>query len=844
METSHLPALVSLGLKPSPALNTTYTVGVGQTLFSKQSHGRGAAGERSAASPGQEQGGQDKLDDSEFDYDIEYSTEHVPLGEILDRLQSEDRGFEAGSDKSSNLIRLHAVNDSNAATISATLNFATLDLSAQSNLHHHLTEINDVLFSINKDDGGPGSPLAPPLSPLPVPDQSHALCLASPASSEESTAAGLLPPLSCPALSPTHSLNHGYETRTSPQECNLCNKMFGNASALAKHRLTHSDERKYLCNVCHKAFKRQDHLNGHLLTHRNKKPFECMAPACNKSYCDARSLRRHRENHHSGGGGLGRECSGGLVSPASSVASSTDTDDKSLGSESCDGSTKGRETSGNPAEYTEPEVNIGAECSTDFQQVSHTFLDSQSAIRSPIASGTKLVFTGINSLDKEKLRLSADSRQFQLIEQIIRETKESEAATHSPVKLAAAAVPPAAVSRAPAFPVLGLAGVGRTGRAASKPEPDPSQNMVECSICSRKFKNIPALNGHMRLHGGYYRKDNDKHKASEQKAVAAPPEPLTVSTHTVSSNVRALIEEKIIQKRKLEPTVLRLNPVYPAPTSLSLPCSTATSLCSTYKSVKTPAEPPAKRFALQNNNKSISSLDNLVFPVLPQPDTSALLAALASKQPALAALLPSAPLPNINNIKDTQVNKAHQHSTKLLKIQRTDFQPSVGQEFQAILPEYRTSCEDTKYGVVGQETLMWSPTSAITDQFSQSQLDAFLRLASSSAVREGGNNTETALLLLLQCRGDILAASQALLSTSHKQERRGAWSAEEVDMFYEALCKHKKDFAKIAGDLPNQSTKDCVEFYYLWKNICREESQSFKSIINTNSDSDSDLLSI
>ncbi|GBP74591.1 Zinc finger protein 541 [Eumeta japonica] len=78
----------------------------------------------------------------------------------------------------------------------------------------------------------------------------------------------------------------------------VCNKIFGNASALAKHKLTHSDERKYVCGVCAKAFKRQDHLNGHMLTHRNKKPYECKADGCGKSYCDARSLRRHTENHH------------------------------------------------------------------------------------------------------------------------------------------------------------------------------------------------------------------------------------------------------------------------------------------------------------------------------------------------------------------------------------------------------------------------------------------------------------------------------------------------------------------------------------------------------------------
>ena len=42
--------------------------------------------------------------------------------------------------------------------------------------------------------------------------------------------------------------------------CALCNKTFNNSSALAKHKLTHSDERKYVCNICSKAFKRQDHL--------------------------------------------------------------------------------------------------------------------------------------------------------------------------------------------------------------------------------------------------------------------------------------------------------------------------------------------------------------------------------------------------------------------------------------------------------------------------------------------------------------------------------------------------------------------------------------------------------
>jgi hypothetical protein len=149
--------------------------------------------------------------------------------------------------------------------------------------------------------------------------------------------------------------------------------------------------------------------------------------------------------------------------------------------------------------------------------------------------------------------------------------------------------------------------------------------------------------------------------------------------------------------------------------------------------------------------------------------------------------------------------------------------------------------EDSKYGAIPQETLMWSHR---VEMFPESQLDSYLKLASSSAVKNYGNSAEHALYILLQCNGNIIKATQALLSSTKLEDRTGrpSWTAEEVDMFYEALCKHKKDFSKIAADLPNKSTKDCVEFYYLWKNICREESESFKSIINTSTSHQVDVV--
>ncbi|CAF0751667.1 unnamed protein product [Didymodactylos carnosus] len=77
-----------------------------------------------------------------------------------------------------------------------------------------------------------------------------------------------------------------------------CTKVFANKSALAKHKLTHSQDRRHKCERCNKGFKRLDHLHGHMLTHEEDKPHKCKVPGCSRTYCDARSLKRHIENQH------------------------------------------------------------------------------------------------------------------------------------------------------------------------------------------------------------------------------------------------------------------------------------------------------------------------------------------------------------------------------------------------------------------------------------------------------------------------------------------------------------------------------------------------------------------
>ncbi|XP_057664122.1 mucin-5AC isoform X3 [Diorhabda carinulata] len=356
--------------------------------------------------------------------------------------------------------------------------------------------------------------------------------------------------------------------RQGPQQCQVCAKVFGNASALAKHKLTHSDERKYVCSMCGKAFKRQDHLNGHMLTHRNKKPYECKAEGCGKSYCDARSLRRHTENHHS--------------TPATTVNTTTTTLSPAQGAASGDAASPHGSSC---IQYAPPPTSNTASTTTSV-----TASNGKSQLQQLLATDST---KGSNSTNNDGLT----KQQLDLIHQIMEQTQRQSQAVAAAAAAAAAASNKSTSSKTSSSGSGNIKSVGSSkstskshqskntwlptachqqhtnkssssssssstsgtpspqakvttsstptspiNSTAGKTEPKP----VECNLCHRKFKNIPALNGHMRLHGGYFKKVgkmDTENKKSEKKDPGGPP------LQTASFSVRALIEEKIINKR-------------------------------------------------------------------------------------------------------------------------------------------------------------------------------------------------------------------------------------------------------------------------------------------------------
>ncbi|GAB6021741.1 hypothetical protein CHUAL_004319 [Chamberlinius hualienensis] len=419
----------------------------------------------------------------------------------------------------------------------------------------------------------------------------------------------------------------GSPNRTGTLPCPVCSKIFSNSSALAKHKLTHSDERKYVCQLCTKAFKRQDHLNGHLLTHMNKKPYECKVEGCGKSYCDARSLRRHTENHHAAMAQANAAAAAAAAVNAIAIRMGTSNPEN----ESSSNSFLATALQSNRIRYAPPPTTVtGAAAARSsptlpssafasegggvtsaatqlqllaFQQSAAANQDSSSTASTTASAWHQQQNVLFINSSIGRVNYGSENQPDLKVEKESNETAggslgtQNEGGERIPSVLerhlkmginSSKDLPRQGLhtlpTSTPTIPIMAFQLKNQWSQPSnfnssldfgSDPKP------VECNICQRRFKNIPALNGHMRLHGGYLKRDTDSLKKSQEKKLDANQlvhnPSSTNSSHsplqTASINVRALIEEKIIQKRITNPPLLPINsnPQPPLPPPLFLP---------------------------------------------------------------------------------------------------------------------------------------------------------------------------------------------------------------------------------------------------------------------------------
>ena len=88
----------------------------------------------------------------------------------------------------------------------------------------------------------------------------------------------------------------GVKRKRGQHECDVCEKVFGYPSVLARHMRIHANEKPYECDVCEMRFRHSNALKVHMRIHTNEKAYECHI--CEKRYRQANGLKYHMRTQH------------------------------------------------------------------------------------------------------------------------------------------------------------------------------------------------------------------------------------------------------------------------------------------------------------------------------------------------------------------------------------------------------------------------------------------------------------------------------------------------------------------------------------------------------------------
>ncbi|XP_075003081.1 transcriptional-regulating factor 1 isoform X7 [Calonectris borealis] len=344
------------------------------------------------------------------------------------------------------------------------------------------------------------------------------------------------------------------------------------------------------------------------------------------------------------------------------------------------------------------------------------------------------------------------------------------------------------------------------------PERADAKNKLMCSICLKEFKSLPALNGHMRSHGGVRASPNFKQEISkkphqsavkleenfkplqDKKKYRHRPEPLFIPppsfNFSMSHSGATLYQSQLRSPRVLGDHLLDRThelPPYTPPPMLSpvrqgsgLFSSVITSSHST-SLTQLPLTPltPTPRVLLCRSN----SIDGSVIPVTPGPGEQTV-------------------EPRIN----------------------------IGSRFQADIPELQDRLLMEKD--VHKATLVWKPWPELENKVFQQRVEDLLNMSCSSVLPGGGTNSEYALHSLFEAKGDIMVALEKLLLrkpvrlkchplANYHYAGSDKWTHQERRLFKEALSTYSKDFIFVQKMVKSKTVAQCVEYYYTWKKILR-----------------------
>ncbi|XP_030413478.1 transcriptional-regulating factor 1 isoform X3 [Gopherus evgoodei] len=360
------------------------------------------------------------------------------------------------------------------------------------------------------------------------------------------------------------------------------------------------------------------------------------------------------------------------------------------------------------------------------------------------------------------------------------------------------------------------------------PERSHIKSKLTCSICLKEFKSLPALNGHMRSHGGGVRASpNFKQDEGEKPPQQQPPKE-ELSRKQPQSAAKLEEDFKSLQDKKKYRH--RPEPLFIPPPSFnfSVSYSGATLYQSQLRSPRIlgdhlldrthafpPYTPPPMLSPVRQGSGLFSSVltsHNASHPQLP--------------------LTPLTPTPRVLLCRSNSIDGSSIPVTPGPGEQTVDIEPqiNIGSRFQADIPELQDRSS------MGREmhkaTLVWKPWPELENKVFQQRVEDLLNMCCSSVLPGGGTNSEYALHSLFESKGDIMVALEMLLLrkpvrlkchplANYHYAGSDTWTPLERRMFNKALSTYSKDFIFVQKMVKSKTVAQCVEYYYTWKKIMR-----------------------
>ncbi|XP_030639625.1 transcriptional-regulating factor 1 [Chanos chanos] len=370
---------------------------------------------------------------------------------------------------------------------------------------------------------------------------------------------------------------------------------------------------------------------------------------------------------------------------------------------------------------------------------------------------------------------------------------------------------------------------------------------LKCTVCQREFKSLPALNGHMRSHGGF-RMQLSAPKMKDGH-IQLPVNPIVLPVSVPIKHYPPSSKHYVSpQCPKLESDLNVFAESYPQPSQS--PRDQTPSITVTEGAQVAPSE----------NKRSRRCLVPLVIPPFNngQPTRGAVLFQsqlrspgsvgeneIYTPPPMLSPIRPGSGLFSGINVGLQSTGSKLVQRVLLCKEssidskvvtpgpgeQTVDVKPqiNIGADFQAVIPDMRSrpKAEEESH----KASLVWSSCIDLSGPDNQRKVEDLMKMACSSVLPGGGTNIEYVLHCLFKCKGDIMATLEKLLLRpfinvsnpllDYHYAGSDKWTLQEKRQLNKALMIHHKDFHLIQKMVKTKTVAQCVEYYYTWKKRLR-----------------------